>query len=418
MTTPTGARRSSRSSRGSRTRRGCRRSSPPASSCQGRRRCTPIRMPRCAPPCAALGADWTGDAATNAGRHAPARRRLEPDAGASRRGRADRRGLRRSFESLRGQVHWDDPWAWGWNDTASAAASVATLNPAPFLGNLTVDYFATAQQNRTNDAAAVAALRAHEQQTRTGVDAFPTIDPATGRPRSSGSVPPGPNRSRHHGGPGVDDPADTACVHRRRCRGARAGAPQSGSAAGGAGVQASGRSAAVGPQPQDPGVGEAYRVGWDRRGRTASRESPARVGIPFPGTARRRAARRAGRRARRNGAGRWPRAAEPGGPVGGRRGGTRRRGHAGGRTALSAGAGRAEPGGGSAAAWVAQVAGGRDRRRLRLCGARACMAASKLASRRRGRREALRPPGGEGAAAIRRRFRGRGRAAGGWRESS
>ena len=110
------------------------------------------------------------------GRHAATRGRLEPGAGSDHAaGGQTVEGYGRSFESLRGQVHYDDPWAWGWSDTASAAASVATLNPGIFLGNLTVDYFATAQQNRTNDAAAVAALRAHEQQTRTGVDAFPTI---------------------------------------------------------------------------------------------------------------------------------------------------------------------------------------------------------------------------------------------------
>jgi hypothetical protein len=87
-------------------------------------------------------------------------------------------GYGQSFESLRGRVHWDDPWAWGWRDTATAAASVATLDPGVFLGNLTTDYFTTAQQNRTNDASAVAALRAHEQQTRAAVDSFPALAPA------------------------------------------------------------------------------------------------------------------------------------------------------------------------------------------------------------------------------------------------
>ncbi len=126
-----------------------------------------------------LGADWSGDAATNAGATLQRAADWSQDAGASHgAGGQTVEGYGRSFESLRGQVHWDDPWAWGWNDTASAVASVATLSPAPFLGNLTADYFTTAQQNRTNDATAVAALRAHEDQTRTAVNSFPSIQPA------------------------------------------------------------------------------------------------------------------------------------------------------------------------------------------------------------------------------------------------
>ncbi len=132
-----------------------------------------------------LGADWTGDAATNAGATLQRAANWSHDAGASHGiGGETVGGYGESFEFVRGQVHWDDPWAWGWNDTASAAASVATLNPAPFLGNLTSDYFTTAQQNRTNDVAAVAALRAHEEQTRNAVDTFPSICrrlPAGGR---------------------------------------------------------------------------------------------------------------------------------------------------------------------------------------------------------------------------------------------
>jgi len=125
-----------------------------------------------------LGADWRGDAATNAGATLQRAATWSHDAGASHGvGGETVGGYGESFESLRGQVHWDDPWAWGWNDTASAAASVATLNPAPFLGNLTADYFTTAQANRTNDAAAIAALRAHEKQARTAVSTFPSIQP-------------------------------------------------------------------------------------------------------------------------------------------------------------------------------------------------------------------------------------------------
>jgi hypothetical protein len=137
-----------------------------------------------------LGADWTGDAATNAGSTLQRAADWSANTSASHgAGGETVEGYGESFESLRGKVHWDDPWAWGWNDTASAAASVATLNPTPFLGNLTADYFTTAQQNRTNDATAVAALQAHEEQTRTSVAAFPSIDPASVPPATD----PGPN---------------------------------------------------------------------------------------------------------------------------------------------------------------------------------------------------------------------------------
>src|SRR6185437_16869000 len=126
-----------------------------------------------------LGADWTGDAATNAGATLQRAADWSQDAGAGHAAGGETvEGYGRSFESLRGQIHWDDPWAWGWNDTVTAAASVATMNPTPFLGNLTADYFTTAQQNRTNDATAVAALRAHENQTRTAVESFPNLPQA------------------------------------------------------------------------------------------------------------------------------------------------------------------------------------------------------------------------------------------------
>ncbi len=148
-----------------------------------------------------LGADWAGEAATNAGTTLQRAADWSQGAGAGHAaGGQTVEGYGQSFESVRGQVHWDDPWAWGWNDTASAAASAVTLSPAPFLANLTTDYFTTAQQNRTNDAVAVAALRAHEQQTRAAVGSFPAIAPAgidpssadTGGPRVREGLGPAP----------------------------------------------------------------------------------------------------------------------------------------------------------------------------------------------------------------------------------
>jgi hypothetical protein len=148
-----------------------------------------------------LGADWTGDAATTAGATLQRAADWSQGAGAGHSAAGQTvEGYGQSFESLRGQVHWDDPWAWGWRDTATAAASVATLDPGVFLGNLTTDYFTTAQQNRTNDASAVAALRAHEQQTRATVDSFPALAPAGIDP--SGADP-DVTKGGSHQGPGL-----------------------------------------------------------------------------------------------------------------------------------------------------------------------------------------------------------------------
>ncbi len=155
-----------------------------------------------------LGVDWTGDAATNAG--ATLQRAADWSRGAAAGHSATGQtveGYGQSFEALRGQVHWDDPWAWGWRDTATAAASVAGLDPGVFLGNLTTDYFTTAQQNRTNDASAVAALRAHEQQTRAAVDSFPALAPAGIDPPSAA---PGPHSGGGSAAAGVSTAAAVA----------------------------------------------------------------------------------------------------------------------------------------------------------------------------------------------------------------
>ena len=193
-----------------------------------------------------LGADWTGAAATNAGATLQRAADWSKDAGAGHAAGGETvEGYGRSFESVRGQIHWEDPWAWGWNDTASAAASVATLNPVPFLGNLTTDYFATAQQNRTNDATAIVALQAHEKQTRTAVDTFPSIAPAGIGPRPD---PPNP----------VDNPPSTPVAA------AGVGAATGGAAAGlvpvGAGIPGSvvggaGAGGGVGPGGSSGGPG-------------------------------------------------------------------------------------------------------------------------------------------------------------------
>ncbi len=174
-----------------------------------------------------LGIDWTGDAATNAGATLQRAAEWSREAGAVHgSGGRTVEGYGRSFEALRGQVHWDDPWAWAWNDTASAAASVATLSPAPLLGNLTADYFTTAQQNRTNDATAIAALRIHEDQTRTAVESFPSVPPA--------GVGPQPGLGAN---PGRSNPVDSLPTPPAATAGGGA-APGDGGAAGGVAIGA------------------------------------------------------------------------------------------------------------------------------------------------------------------------------------
>ena len=335
----------------------------------------------------ALGVDWTGDAATNAGSTLQRAADWSANTGASHGcGGETVEGYGESFESLRGKVHWDDPWAWGWNDTASAAASVATLNPAPFLGNLTADYFTTAQQNRTNDVTAVAALRAHEEQTRNVGRSVPEHRARTGRPISRSQAP-----TPAAGAPLTARPPRR--VHRRRCGEPRPGqrrllprsAPQARA------------ERWVGPRSARTSLGELGSAG------AASGDGIPGIGpggIPV-GTGGRRAARR--RPSRRHDAGRWPGPVQGGpvggaAPVGGGLGGVPRPSRAGG--SLDGRAGGAIPG------W-------RDRR---------------AGSDPRGLRGGLEPPGGAvGGAlrALRRRWRGpgigvggglAGGAAGGWRD--
>ena len=201
-----------------------------------------------------LGADWTGDAATNAGATLQRAAHWSHDAGASH-GIAGETvgGYGESFEFVRGHVHWDDPWAWGWNDTASAAASVATLNPAPFLGNLTADYYTTAQANRTNDAAAIAALRAHEKQTRAAVITFPSIEPPPAPPPEAPD--PRPDAQGH-----VDDLPIPPTAPAGTGDGGSAGASLGG-AAGVAGAAVAGGPAGTAPSGGSGSAGPASGAG-------------------------------------------------------------------------------------------------------------------------------------------------------------
>ncbi|MGI5126485.1 hypothetical protein ACQEVB_06670 [Pseudonocardia sp. CA-107938] len=120
----------------------------------------------------ALGAAWTGQAADaaqgslrNASQRTTAARQANDD------GHAAVSDYGVSFEEMRRKVHFEDPNA-AWQPTPTAGAPVPG---DPF--SVQTDQFGPAQQNRTADAAANAALRAHEQRTRELVDGFPTLTP-------------------------------------------------------------------------------------------------------------------------------------------------------------------------------------------------------------------------------------------------
>ena len=277
-----------------------------------------------------LGAEWAGEAATNAGTTLQRAADWSQGAGAGHAAAGQTvEGYGQSFESLRGQVHWDDPWAWGWNDTASAAAVGGhPQSRARSSANLTTDYFTTAQQNRTNDAVAVAALRAHEQQTRAAVGSFPAIAPAGIDPSSADRAAPADRREGLGPAPVAPTPVATA-VRRDRHRGsarrgrrriaaglgaaagaaARSAEPTGGgTGAGGSGTAGGGGGGApIGPTPEpraqplpdrhggphNRGSRESRRGRSRRRGRAGSRPAPC-----GGGAAQGVSAQKAGRRKR------------------------------------------------------------------------------------------------------------------------
>jgi hypothetical protein len=321
-----------------------------------------------------LGADWTGDAATNAGATLQRAADWSQDAGAGHAAGGETvEGYGRSFESLRGQIHWDDPWAWGWNDTATAAASVATMNPTPFLSNLTADYFTTAQQNRTNDATAVAALRAHENQTRTAVESFPNLSQAGSdgqerigdNPASPPSAPTPSGGGHVDGGAGQIPPGSAPfgpVVEGAGAAGAGGAAGGVGSGAGGAGAGGAGPAGTgAGGSVPGPGVipgGLAGGVGGGQSGGVGTQNgrpgAGGQLGVPGGGPGQAAAGGRpgevAGQAPGRPGevAGQAP--GRPGEVIGQAPGGVGRTGPGGGLGEVAGqapgGVGRAGPGGG------------------------------------------------------------------------
>ena len=360
-----------------------------------------------------LGADWTGDAATNAGAPSSAPPTGAQNTGASHgAGGETVEGYGESFESLRGKVHWDDPWAWGWNDTASAAASVATLNPTPVPGqpHCRLLHHGPAEPHQRRDGRrGVASAReadphvgrvVPEHPARTG---RPVAGASAAHPPRSGPVdnPPTPPASTGGG-------CGSASGRRRALRSVQALA-----GAGGAAAERRSRSASC-------------RVRRGRHRAAASRGS-ARAGSRR-GVGRREAAQAGG-----VGAGR-PGGAAPGGGPAAR---SRRRARA---AAAPRPCGRAPGGGAGAGRLDGRVGGGRDpggvpgcdprpaaRRRHRTGPGGALAARTRLAPRRRpagrlgggvgGAPAGGDPAGGSGRSA-RRRPRGRRRRADGGTSSA
>lgn len=145
----------------------------------------------------ALGAAWTGhaaDAAQDSLRTAA--HRATTAAGANDEGHAAVAGYAESFEQLRSKVHFEDPYA-AWRPGVPAD---------PFT--VQEDHFAVVQRHRTADAAANAALRAHEERTRQLVDEFPTLTATTAPAGGPPAAPQGGGGSGAWAGglPVVPDP--------------------------------------------------------------------------------------------------------------------------------------------------------------------------------------------------------------------
>jgi uncharacterized protein YukE len=145
----------------------------------------------------ALGAAWTGqgaDAAQTSLRTANDRTTAARQANDDGHAAVTDYGV--SFEEMRRKVHFEDPNV-GWQPTPAAGAPVPG---DPFV--VQNDQFGPVQQNRTADAAANAALRAHEQRTRDLVNQFPTLTAGVGAP--PGGAPPAatPQAQGPSSGPG------------------------------------------------------------------------------------------------------------------------------------------------------------------------------------------------------------------------
>lgn len=133
-----------------------------------------------------LRVEWRGEASDAAAASIDrASRRNYNAQDASDRGHASVTDYGVSFDEMRRKVHYEDPNV-AWQPAPTPGAPVPG---DPF--SVQTDQFDPMQKHRTADAAANAALRAHEQRTRELVAAFPTVDSAPTSPAAAGGPAPG-----------------------------------------------------------------------------------------------------------------------------------------------------------------------------------------------------------------------------------
>ncbi|MGH3566719.1 MAG: hypothetical protein ACRDRH_11945 [Pseudonocardia sp.] len=138
---------------------------------------------------AGFGVLWQGRAAEAAGeamQRAAGRAGETGAAGGVGGGAVD--GYGQSFEVLRPKVHWEDPGAYGWDDTFWDVTGRQLDSTFGDVFDVQSDYYAAAEENRTLEARADAALYAHEGIARESLAAFPTMEPAGAL---TAGVPPG-----------------------------------------------------------------------------------------------------------------------------------------------------------------------------------------------------------------------------------
>lgn len=124
-----------------------------------------------------IGLDWQGVAAQRAGsalQQAAAWSLAAGSAGSVAGSTVGDYG--RSFEALRGNVHWEDAGFWDWFNLGTVADVAVEASPLADTFDIQSPMDGLLEQNRTFDAQAVAALQAHEDATRTSLTTFPQVE--------------------------------------------------------------------------------------------------------------------------------------------------------------------------------------------------------------------------------------------------
>ncbi|MGH3614744.1 MAG: hypothetical protein ACRDRK_19565 [Pseudonocardia sp.] len=246
-----------------------------------------------------VGVPWQGRAAEAAGeamQRAASRAGETGAAGGVGGGAVD--GYGQSFEVLRPKIHWEDPGAYGWDDTFWDVTGRQLDSAFGDVFDVQSDYYAAAEENRTLEARADAALYAHEGIARESLTAFPTMEPASAL--TAGAPPGGGIGTAGAGGAGSVGvaPIPTAGTGPPSLAPDVAGSgtlPPSGAARGGAIPPAVG---AIGPHPPTDLAGALVpggrvtsaispALGNTRSGLGPMPTGPGGSGLGLPGTSRR-----------------------------------------------------------------------------------------------------------------------------------